>query len=125
MAAAHLLAKTNAVVLYEAEPRLGGHARTIIAGRRKDQPVDTGFIVFNHVNYPHLVRLFDALGVPTTKSSMSFGASIRGGRLEYGWPRSTRSSRSARTPLIPASCGCCPTSSISTATPRRWRPTPP
>jgi predicted NAD/FAD-binding protein len=84
MAAAHLLAKTNAVVLYEAEPRLGGHARTIIAGRRKDQPVDTGFIVFNHVNYPHLVRLFDALGVPTTKSSMSFGASIRGGRLEYG-----------------------------------------
>jgi len=84
MAAAHLLAQTNAVVLYEAGARLGGHARTVIAGRRKDQPVDTGFIVFNRVNYPHLVRLFDGLGVPTTESRMSFGASIKGGRLEYG-----------------------------------------
>jgi predicted NAD/FAD-binding protein len=37
-------------------PRLGGHARTVIAGKRGDQPVDTGFIVFNHVNYPNLTR---------------------------------------------------------------------
>ncbi len=84
MAAAHLLADRNSVVLYDAEPRLGGHARTVIAGKRRDQPVDTGFIVFNHVNYPNLVRLFDKLGVPTAPSSMSFGASIRGGALEYG-----------------------------------------
>lgn len=84
MAAAHMLADTHSVVLYEAEGRLGGHARTVIAGKRKDQPVDTGFIVFNRVNYPHLVRLFEKLGVPTTESSMSFGASIKGGRLEYG-----------------------------------------
>ncbi|MFO1201349.1 MAG: FAD-dependent oxidoreductase [Tabrizicola sp.] len=84
MAAAHLLADRNSVVLFEAEPRLGGHARTVIAGKRKDQPVDTGFIVFNQVNYPHLVRLFDKLGVPTTESAMSFGASIRGGAIEYG-----------------------------------------
>ena len=26
--------------------------RTIVAGKRGDQPVDTGFIVFNYVNYP-------------------------------------------------------------------------
>jgi uncharacterized protein len=84
MAAAHLLGERNRVVLYEAEPRLGGHSRTVIAGRRKDQPVDTGFIVFNRVNYPRLVRLFDRLGVPTAPSTMSFGASIRGGALEYG-----------------------------------------
>jgi hypothetical protein len=84
MAAAHMLAGDHAVVLYEAEPRLGGHARTVLAGKRGDQPVDTGFIVFNHVNYPHLVGLFDKLGVPTVKSDMSFGASIAGGRLEYG-----------------------------------------
>jgi len=84
MAAAHLLAKSNSVVLYEAEPRLGGHARTVIAGKRKDQPVDTGFIVFNRVNYPNLVNLFERLCVPTTPSTMSFGASIKGGRLEYG-----------------------------------------
>lgn len=84
MAAAHLLADRNSVVLFESEPRLGGHARTVIAGKRKDQPVDTGFIVFNRVNYPNLVRLFEKLGVPVTESSMSFGASIRGGALEYG-----------------------------------------
>lgn len=84
MAAAHMLADRNSVVLFEAEPRLGGHARTVIAGKRKDQPVDTGFIVFNRVNYPHLVRLFEKLGVPVTESSMSFGASIRGGSIEYG-----------------------------------------
>jgi predicted NAD/FAD-binding protein len=84
MAAAHMLANTNTVVLYEAEPRLGGHARTVIAGKRKDQPVDTGFIVFNRVNYPNLCALFDKLGVPVAESSMSFGASIRGGAIEYG-----------------------------------------
>jgi predicted NAD/FAD-binding protein len=84
MAAAHLLADHNAVVLFEAGPRLGGHARTVIAGKRRDQPVDTGFIVFNRVNYPHLVRLFDKLEVPVSESSMSFGASIRGGAVEYG-----------------------------------------
>ena len=84
MAAAHMLADRNSVVLFEAEPRLGGHARTVIAGKRKDQPVDTGFIVFNRVNYPHLVRLFEKLDVPVTESSMSFGASIRGGAIEYG-----------------------------------------
>ena len=84
MAAAHLLADRNSVVLFESEPRLGGHARTVIAGKRKDQPVDTDFIVFNRVNYPHLVRLFEKLGVPTAESTMSFGASIRGGAIEYG-----------------------------------------
>jgi predicted NAD/FAD-binding protein len=83
MAAAHFLAADNAVVLFEAEGRLGGHARTVVAGKRGDQPVDTGFIVYNRVNYPHLVRLFEKLDVPVTESDMSFGASIAGGRLEY------------------------------------------
>ena len=83
MAAAHLLADTDRVVLFEAENRLGGHARTKIAGKRGDQPVDTGFIVFNKVNYPNLLKLFDDLSVPYTESDMSFGASIDGGRIEY------------------------------------------
>lgn len=83
MAAAHLLADAHDVTLFEAEPRLGGHARTKIAGKRGDQPVDTGFIVFNNVNYPNLVALFDKLDVPVVKSDMSFGASINGGQIEY------------------------------------------
>ncbi|MGB0440231.1 MAG: FAD-dependent oxidoreductase, partial [Paracoccaceae bacterium] len=36
MGAAHMLANDNAVTLFEAEPRLGGHARTKIAGKRMD-----------------------------------------------------------------------------------------
>lgn len=84
MAAAHLLADTDTVVLFEAENRLGGHARTRIAGKRGDQPVDTGFIVFNKVNYPNLLKMFDDLSVPYVESDMSFGASIDGGRVEYG-----------------------------------------
>lgn len=84
LAAAHALSPTDNVVLFEAEPRLGGHARTVLAGKRGDQPVDTGFIVFNRVNYPGLVRLFEDLDVPVAPSCMSFGASLRGGAVEYG-----------------------------------------
>ena len=83
MGAAHALATDHHVTLYEAEPRLGGHARTRLAGPNRDTPVDTGFIVFNHANYPNLVRLFDELGVETVPSNMSFGTSFGGGRLEY------------------------------------------
>jgi predicted NAD/FAD-binding protein len=83
MGAAYRLGDTDDVTLFEAGDRLGGHARTIIAGKRGDQPVDTGFIVFNYANYPHLAQLFAELDVPVVKSNMSFGASIDGGRLEY------------------------------------------
>jgi len=83
MGAAHALSAAHDVTLIEAEPRLGGHARTIVAGRRGDQPVDTGFIVFNYVNYPQMTGLFEALDVPVIKSDMSFGATINGGWLEY------------------------------------------
>lgn len=84
MGAAHMLAPHANVTLFESEKTLGGHARTKLAGKRGDQPVDTGFIVFNKVNYPHLVSLFEDLDVPVADSDMSFGASLRGGHLEYG-----------------------------------------
>ncbi len=84
LGAAHYLADDHHVTLFEAEDRLGGHARTKMAGKRGDQPVDTGFIVFNYANYPLLADLFRRLDVPVVKSSMSFGASLRGGALEYG-----------------------------------------
>ncbi|MBK5946516.1 cyclopropane-fatty-acyl-phospholipid synthase [Rhodobacter veldkampii DSM 11550] len=105
MAAAHLLARDNAVTLIEAESRLGGHARTILAGKRGDQPVDTGFIVFNKVNYPNLCRLFDDLDVPVTESDMSFGASINGGQLEYGFKNLTSVFAQKRRALDPRMWG--------------------
>ncbi|MEP1766313.1 MAG: FAD-dependent oxidoreductase [Sulfitobacter sp.] len=83
LSAAYLLAPHHAVTLFEAAPRLGGHARTVMAGKNGDQPVDTGFIVFNYANYPHLTRMFQDLDVPVAKSDMSFGASINNGQIEY------------------------------------------
>lgn len=84
LSAAHMLADQHNVVLFEAGDRLGGHARTVVAGKNADQPVDTGFIVFNYANYPLMADLFARLDVPVEKSDMSFGASVNGGRLEYG-----------------------------------------
>jgi predicted NAD/FAD-binding protein len=84
MSAAYRLAADHEVTLYESEGRIGGHARTRQAGPRGDQVVDTGFIVFNYATYPHLTALFAELGVPVTPSNMSWGASFRGGALEYG-----------------------------------------
>lgn len=84
LAAAYLLAPRHFVTLYEAAPQIGGHARTVLAGCNGDQPVDTGFIVFNYANYPHLTRMFHDLDVPVIKSNMSFGASINDGQVEYG-----------------------------------------
>ncbi len=84
LSAAHALAPTHDVTVFEAGDRLGGHARTVMAGLRGDQPVDTGFIVFNYATYPNLTRLFADLDVPVTRSDMSFGASIDDGRIEYG-----------------------------------------
>ena len=83
LSAAWALSPHHHVTLYEAETRLGGHARTVMAGRRGDQPVDTGFIVFNHATYPQLTALFRDLDVPVEKSDMSFGVSLDNGRLEY------------------------------------------
>ncbi|WP_461406689.1 NAD(P)/FAD-dependent oxidoreductase [Falsiruegeria mediterranea] len=83
MATAYLLSRSHRVTLFEAEPRFGGHARTVTAGIRGDQPVDTGFIVFNYANYPHLTRLFQDLDVPVQRSDMSFGISVDNGRVEY------------------------------------------
>ncbi|WP_424831932.1 NAD(P)/FAD-dependent oxidoreductase [Ruegeria sp.] len=84
LSAAYYLSENHDVTVFEAESRLGGHARTVLAGKHGDQPVDTGFIVFNYVTYPYLTRLFDELNVPVIKSEMSFGATIDGGRIEYG-----------------------------------------
>ena len=84
LGAAWLLSERHDVVLYEADDRLGGHARTIdVPGPNGAVPVDTGFIVFNHVNYPHLCGLFNHLKVPTKKSDMSFAVSIDQGAIEY------------------------------------------
>jgi len=84
LACAWLLSARHRVTLLERARRPGGHSNTVDApDARGPVPVDTGFIVYNDVNYPNLVALFDHLGLPTEASDMSFGVSIDGGRLEY------------------------------------------
>jgi len=84
MAAAYMLKRNNDVTLYEKNQTLGGHSRTIELNLPDGNvPVDTGFIVYNEKNYPHLTALFKHLGVATQKSDMSFGVSIDSGWLEY------------------------------------------
>lgn len=84
LAAAWLLSRRYEVELFERETRLGGHTNTLDVLRKgRTLPVDTGFIVFNPVTYPNLVKLFDRLGVASRESDMSFSVSCRRCRLEY------------------------------------------
>lgn len=84
LATAWLLHRRHDVVLFEAEPRPGGHSHTVdVQLGERTLPVDTGFIVYNEHNYPGLTRLFATLGVPTRWSDMSFAASLEDGRFEY------------------------------------------
>jgi predicted NAD/FAD-binding protein len=46
-------------------------------------PIDTGFMVFNHVTYPNLTRLFCELGVETKPTEMSFSVQHVPANLEY------------------------------------------
>ncbi|MGQ0620337.1 MAG: NAD(P)/FAD-dependent oxidoreductase [Panacagrimonas sp.] len=83
--AAWLLARRHSVVLFEQDSRVGGHTNTIevpLAGGGV-QPVDTGWIVYNGINYPNLTALFGELGVKTRPTSMSFGVSLGNGAYEY------------------------------------------
>ena len=90
LGAAWSLAREHDVTLFERDARAGGHANTLeieLDGRA--HAVDTGFIVYNEVNYPHLTRLFGHLRVATQPSDMSFAVSLEDGEWEMagraGW----------------------------------------
>ena len=85
LSAAYFLSRHYDVTVYEKQPRLGGHSRTInVAHGDRTIPVDTGFIVFNERNYPNLTALFRHLEVPVKKSEMSFALTVGNGWLEWG-----------------------------------------
>ncbi len=81
---ARLLCREHDVTVFEQDGRIGGHTHTVEeqSGGRTF-PVDTGFIVFNERNYPGLVRMFAALGVPSRESTMSFSVRCERTGLEY------------------------------------------
>jgi len=65
----HALSRRHGVELFDDGPHPGGHARTVDVG---GLAVDTGFLVYNEVNYPRLTGLFGELGVCTQPTVMSF-----------------------------------------------------
>lgn len=72
------------ITVFEADAHIGGHAHTVTVQEGDRQlPVDTGFMVFNHVTYPNLVRLFRSLDVPMEPTDMSFSVHHGPRRLEF------------------------------------------
>lgn len=85
LGAAFLLHRQHDITVYEKNDYVGGHTRTrLIEHGGKTIAVDTGFIVFNHQNYPNLCGLFKHLSVPSQKSDMTFGITINNGAIEWG-----------------------------------------
>jgi predicted NAD/FAD-binding protein len=83
-AAAFTLSKRYPVTVYDREIRPGGHSHTVSIDYDGTQvEVDTGFIVYNELNYPGLTALFDHLGVETVESCMSFAVTADAGRFEW------------------------------------------
>lgn len=84
MGCAHRLFKTHDITVFEQADYIGGHTNTAYVNEDGQQiPIDTGFIVFNNENYPHLNKLFAAINAPFKKTSMSFAAHIVHENIAY------------------------------------------
>ena len=84
LSAAYYLSKNHIVDLFEKDDHFGGHSHTInIKIDNKNLPVDIGFIVFNHLTYPNLIKFFKENDIEIEKSNMSFSVSVKGSKIEY------------------------------------------
>ena len=84
--AAYKLATHHDITVYEKRDRRGGHSATKdidYDGQGTMMSIDTGFIVYNELNYPGLTALFDELDVDTMDSNMSFAFSANHGAMEW------------------------------------------
>lgn len=81
LASALILKQKYEVDLFEAEPRLGGHAHTVDLKNEFSEslPVDTGFLVYNELTYPHFTQLLKYLNVETVDSNMSLAIQTKEG----------------------------------------------
>lgn len=83
---AHFLRRNFEVTLFERDAYAGGHSNTVLVDESstgRSLPIDTGFMVFNKVTYPLLVRLFNQLGVESKPTRMSFSVRHAPTGLEY------------------------------------------
>ena len=81
---AHFLHNRYDLTIYEQDSYIGGHTNTVVVQEDgRPLPIDTGFMVFNHVTYPNLTRLFRELEVATKPASMSFSVQHTPTGIEY------------------------------------------
>jgi len=84
MGCAYFLKDRYDITLIEKNSYIGGHTNTVTVDEEGTPiPIDTGFMVFNHVTYPNLLRLFHELDVPTKPTSMSFSVQHVPSGLEF------------------------------------------
>ncbi len=89
LTAAYVLRDTHQVTVFEADSRVGGHAHTheVPAADGRALRIDSGFIVHNERTYPHLLRLFRELDVPTQPTEMSMSITCDACGLSYAGGR--------------------------------------
>jgi predicted NAD/FAD-binding protein len=83
---AHFLQRSHDCTLFEQNNYVGGHTNTVDvdeAASNRRVTMDTGFMVFNKVTYPHLTRLFKLLSVPIKPTAMSFSVRHADSGLEF------------------------------------------
>lgn len=69
------------VEIFESDSRLGGHAHTVEVQDSSGChiPVDTGFLVYNELTYPHFTQMMKYLNIETVDSNMSLSIQTKNG----------------------------------------------
>ena len=85
LSSAYYLSKKHKVDLFEKQDRFGGHSYTLdVSYSDKEKvAVDIGFMVFNKVTYPNLIKFFDENDIQIEKSDMSFSVTVKDSNIEY------------------------------------------
>ena len=84
LSAAYYLQKKHQVTLIEKDARIGGHSNTVkLYGNGREILVDSGFIVFNEINYPNFCKLLKELKVNSYDSDMSFSFKLN--QKDFEW----------------------------------------
>ena len=84
MSISYYLRNKFEITVLEKNDYLGGHAHTHkIIENNNTQYFDSGFIVFNDINYPNFLKLLIDNKVKYEKSNMSF--SVYNKNLNYEW----------------------------------------
>lgn len=84
MSCAHFLQNDCDITVYEELDRIGGHTNTIEFTHDGENIVmDTGFMVFNEVTYPNLIKLFEELDVKYTNTDMGFSVWDENTNLQF------------------------------------------